>query len=453
MKKLLAIAVSALLLTAFLPVQGIAEDMTKNIEIIENKDKTILRAGNLEYELHTSTNPQDIESVTLNGVIDRTVESIELPASVNGYPVRYVHTDNDPDFFWHCENLKEIRVDPENADLKSIDGVLFNKSGSILYAYPPMKEGDYVIPDGTRYIWDHAFYKAQKLGVVTVPDSVVDISGAAFAESSVTDFVGALPLVHGTAVRNCKHLRSLCIRTPLDGAVANAWLTGLSSLESLTFSPDVIVLENLGLIDCPLLKHVEFPQVNPSSKFSDLSIANCDSLETVTLYNSTLSGNHRESFIRNCPKLREITVKQIPYVYSNLPLALEQLPALERVIINELPKSAVAGTSPDNDPVYDPLTVGEECASFAVAGQSANINLQKWCAANQVTFKTIDTQRGDVNLDGDLNIMDVIAVNKFILGIRKLDDAARKQADINNDGTVTSEDSLRILKSVLGISD
>ena len=136
-----------------------------------------------------------------------------------------------------------------------------------------------------------------------------------------------------------------------------------------------------------------------------------------------------------------------------MPLELEELPALERVIIKELPKSAVAGTSPDVDYVYDPLTVGEGCASFAVAGQSANNHLQKWCTANQITFEDLDTQRGDVNLDGDLNIMDVIAVNKFILGILQLDDAARKQADINNDGTVTSEDSLRILKSVLGISD
>jgi hypothetical protein len=44
-------------------------------------------------------------------------------------------------------------------------------------------------------------------------------------------------------------------------------------------------------------------------------------------------------------------------------------------------------------------------------------------------------------------------VNKFILGVKELDNDAQENADINGNGQVESEDSLAILKAVLGIAD
>ena len=61
-------------------------------------------------------------------------------------------------------------------------------------------------------------------------------------------------------------------------------------------------------------------------------------------------------------------------------------------------------------------------------------------------------QPGDTNLDCNLDILDVIAANKYILGISKLDKTGEKNADMNRNGTVDSEDSLEILKAVLNDS-
>jgi pectate lyase len=60
------------------------------------------------------------------------------------------------------------------------------------------------------------------------------------------------------------------------------------------------------------------------------------------------------------------------------------------------------------------------------------------------------TLYGDANKDGKLDIMDVIAVNKCILGTGTLDDAARANADVDNSGAVDSTDALNILKAVVG---
>ena len=60
---------------------------------------------------------------------------------------------------------------------------------------------------------------------------------------------------------------------------------------------------------------------------------------------------------------------------------------------------------------------------------------------------------GDVNSDGAIDIMDVILLNKYILGSQYLDDYQRKCADVNQDGLLDAGDALNILKYVVGNID
>ena len=57
--------------------------------------------------------------------------------------------------------------------------------------------------------------------------------------------------------------------------------------------------------------------------------------------------------------------------------------------------------------------------------------------------------KGDLNGDGVSDIMDVIRLNKALLGVEQLTDEQRAAADVNNNGTVDSGDSLLILKYAL----
>lgn len=60
---------------------------------------------------------------------------------------------------------------------------------------------------------------------------------------------------------------------------------------------------------------------------------------------------------------------------------------------------------------------------------------------------------GDVNLDGTIDILDVILLNKYFLGSTYLDARQRQCADCNRDGTLNASDSLAILKYVIGTID
>ena len=58
---------------------------------------------------------------------------------------------------------------------------------------------------------------------------------------------------------------------------------------------------------------------------------------------------------------------------------------------------------------------------------------------------------GDVNLDDKVNILDVITLNRAILGKDSLTDAQSANADANKNGLVESSDSLSIMKFIVGL--
>jgi hypothetical protein len=77
--------------------------------------------------------------------------------------------------------VKSIVADPENRYFKSVDGVLFSKYMTELYAYPPGKETvNFYVPKDVRKIWHDAFKNARNLAYIFIPDSVGFIGNAAF---------------------------------------------------------------------------------------------------------------------------------------------------------------------------------------------------------------------------------------------------------------------------------
>ncbi len=60
---------------------------------------------------------------------------------------------------------------------------------------------------------------------------------------------------------------------------------------------------------------------------------------------------------------------------------------------------------------------------------------------------------GDVDTSGDIDIMDVIRVNKFLLGSGDLTDSQKLTADVDKNGDIDATDSLNILKRVVEVID
>ena len=59
---------------------------------------------------------------------------------------------------------------------------------------------------------------------------------------------------------------------------------------------------------------------------------------------------------------------------------------------------------------------------------------------------------GDNNGDGEIDIVDLLKLQKHILGVNKVTDAYLKASDVNKDGVVDIVDLLKVQKHILNIS-
>ena len=67
------------------------------------------------------------------------------------------------------------------------------------------------------------------------------------------------------------------------------------------------------------------------------------------------------------------------------------------------------------------------------------------------TSEAAEAVLGDVNEDGEIDILDIIVLNKSILGKENLSVQGQKNADVNHSGKLDSGDSLDILKYIVGL--
>lgn len=111
-----------------------------------------------------------------------------------------------------CKSLKEFYVDPENDELRSVDGVLYSENMKELKQCPEGREGEFVIPDGVVYIGSHAFYHCSQITKIVIPDSVEFIGWKSFyyCENLQTVVIGnGVKQIDEEAFSECKRLSSI----------------------------------------------------------------------------------------------------------------------------------------------------------------------------------------------------------------------------------------------------
>ena len=192
--------------------------------------------------------------------------TIELPASLK-------HINGSA--FFSTVELYEIGVQPGNTVYKSVDGVLFNLSGTTLVAFPAAWGSSYTLPAETTTIDSYAFAIAQIKSVdltnvstigpyaffasaltqVDIPDGVVQMGKNAFMMcsnlSSVTLGRGLMEISNG-AFSYCSSLTQITI--PKDIAYLCSDAFAASGLETVTFEENSVltVIGGQAFYDCQL---------------------------------------------------------------------------------------------------------------------------------------------------------------------------------------------------------
>lgn len=224
---------------------------------------------------------KDIPVTKITGNININIKYLAIPASIEEISGT-AFAEN---------HLISISVDSSNPNFMSADGVLFDKNGETLLAYPAEKSITYTVPESVKSgttvktIGMCAFGKSTKLTAITLSSTittigqsafdrltnlstfntgnVTTIGKSAFANSGLTSitFDGALKTIGNQAFQYCKKLTSITIPTNVETIEAQAFY-GCDELETVTFETPTkltAILSNT-FAKCPYLQAIRLPE-------------------------------------------------------------------------------------------------------------------------------------------------------------------------------------------------
>ncbi len=180
----------------------------------------------------------------------RELKSIHIPQSLKQI---------GDDAFFLCATLSVIDVDPLNSVYGSVDGILFNKSKTVLIYYPGGKSGAYSVPNGVTNLFTHAFY-GSGVTEVTMGNGVTAIGDSAFG--------------------GCESLTSVKLPGGLK-VIPNELFVSCFALTNMVLPDSVVSIGDYAFYHCSNLTSVVIPKglTNIGAK----SFSACASLSSVTI--------------------------------------------------------------------------------------------------------------------------------------------------------------------------
>ena len=177
--------------------------------------------------------------------------NITIPASITSIGVGA---------YGNCSGLTNISVNTTNSAYSSSNGILFNKSESILIQYPGGKTGPYDIPINVTSIGTYAFAQCPGLTDVTIPDSVTSIGyGAFLCCSGLTNVVlgNHVDTLSQMAFAYCSSLPSVSIPDSVTNIVSDTF-EYCSALEHVTIGSNVTYVGYETFRSCGALQRIYF---------------------------------------------------------------------------------------------------------------------------------------------------------------------------------------------------
>ena len=281
---------------------------------------------------------------------------------------------------------------------------------------------DITIPDGVTNIGDWAFEECSNLTSITIPDGVTSIGDWAFYHcNSLTNITipGSVTNIGHSTFFGCKNLTSITI---LDG-VTSIGMSVFSSCESLT---DIII-------------------PNSVTSIEEDAFSNCKSLTSITIPNSVTS---IENFVfLGCSSLTDVTIPDS--VTSIGTWAFKDCSSLTSITI---PNSVTS----IGEAVFDNCNDLTDIYYLDTKMKWKKISISEDAISPDVTIHFVEpatTVYGDVNLDGKVDILDAVFLNKYLATMVQFSDVQAANADCCQDDVLNEKDANALLQFVILLID
>lgn len=328
--------------------------------------------------------------------------AVEIPSEIDGVEVYQVKADS----FNSCKNLTAITVEEGNALYCSVDGVLYSADKTTLVRYPVGKEG-------TAY---------------TVPEGVTAIEASSFCNTNLEEihFPSEMKTFGFFAFRDCIKLKKMILPEGLT-YIGDSIFESCRALEEIQLPDTLETIHQSAFRGCRSLKEIEIPDSVKTIEMG--AFYYCEGLTSVKLP-SSLEAPEQNTFYR-CTNLKELYlpsgITEIPYGFTKYCTAM-------------------------TDVYYDGLQSEWEEISIHESNEelfACNIHFSDGTVLKGTV--SAGAVPGDANLDGTVTIVDVVFLNKAIMGTETLTPEQEAAVDCDHDGDVSAQDSLLILKSLVDL--
>jgi hypothetical protein len=226
-----------------------------------------------------------------------TLISITIPGSV---------TSIGDNAFAGCTNLQTITVNPLNKSYSSVDGVLLNKSQTLLIQCPGGETGSYTVPGSVTSIGNYAFYECVGLSEIVIPSSVSTIGNYVFyGDLSLENVVipDSVTTIGSGAFYGCAGLTAIAIPNSVTSIGAGAF-SDCASLASFAFPSRIATIGTDMFSGCASLNNVTIPSTVTS--IGGYAFLNCTGMTSITIPNSVTTIGY-EAFC-DCTALANVTL-------------------------------------------------------------------------------------------------------------------------------------------------
>lgn len=348
--------------------------------------------------------------------------------------------------------LKNINVDENNKNYKSVDGVLFDKSMSTLINYPCKKEGNsYEIPNSVTSIGKEAFDNTFDLKTVIIPDSVTNIGEKAFSYCGLTEvkIPASVTTIDNEAFTSSSRLEKIEVDE------ANKYY---KSVDDVLFDKEMKTL-----VTYPSgKKNTSYIVPNGIATIGLCAFYGSGYLKNVTLSDTVTIIKERAFF--SCSNFESIVITDNvteignSVFYGDSKLASVKLPkSVGKIGLNAFGScnslALIEIENPECD-IYDySATIYETAAISGYSGSTAQAYAEKY-ERDFVPLgdkpATPAYQLGDANADGKIDSSDASLILAEYAIIQTganttFTDAQKLAADVNKDGSVASTDASKIL--------
>ena len=339
------------------------------------------------------------------------------------------------------------------------DGLVY--AGLVAYKYKgTMPNGTSItLRDGTLGIAADAFSNCNGLITITIPNSVTNIGTSAFFRCSSLTSVSfpdsvSVSIIDEDTFYGCSSLTSITIPNNVSIIGKNAFFG--SGLTSVTLGNSLTIIGVKAFSFCTNLISVEIP--NSVTTISECAFYACNSMTSVTIPNSVTSIDMDaffgcgltsvtipnsvtylgyEAFLE-CRRLAKVSIgNSIRYIYDDTFYGCDSLKTVKCI-----------GTVP-------PVMKRNDCFSTAAYNNATLLVPSNSIEAYQATdywylFNHIqgynNTNTGDIDGDGGVNIADVTALIDLLLG----GGMPPEVADVDGDNAVTIADVSALIDILLG---